>query len=191
MYFSIRMENEPGKLPKNYTRSSDLAWKLTNGLMALFFFTSAVLQVNDPDSVIWIILYLVPGCMCFAVIIFPNIQEFWHFKSLALLQLVISIAGILYTIYHGSKEIVKHKTNIFETEEGREAGGLAIVVAWLIILLRTNSKHIQSMTLSSWIKVVSVAILPVTLTMIWLYTVDISLSPKHCKGILSKISQKN
>ena len=36
-----------------------------------------------------------------------------------MLQITISLVGIMYTIYQGSKEIVKHKTNIFETEEGR------------------------------------------------------------------------
>ena len=50
MVLSIDMLRDPSIQSKNYSRTKDLAWKLTTGLMAAFFYTAAVLQVNSHDS---------------------------------------------------------------------------------------------------------------------------------------------
>ena len=59
------------------------------------------------------------------------------------------------------------------------------------VKLSSFNFSIQTMSPSSWLKVILVAVLPLALTGVWMFTVDTGLSPEHCKSILKKISQRN
>eukprot|EP00112_Aurelia_sp_Birch-Aquarium-sp1_P007680 Seg1839.1 transcript_id=Seg1839.1/GoldUCD/mRNA.D3Y31 product="Transmembrane protein 220" protein_id=Seg1839.1/GoldUCD/D3Y31 len=167
-----------------YSRWKDLAWRFINGLMGTFFLIAALLQINDPDSAVWIMLYLIPTIICFNVAICPTIQEFWQFKALSLFHTAVCLVGIVYTIYSGSGEIVKHRGNIFGAEEAREAGGLAIAVAWLFITVLIDSQRVQIMRPINWFKVITVALIPFITASIWFITVDFRNVAPHCRGIV-------
>lgn len=114
-------------------------------------------------------------------------QEQWQFKLACLLHALFCFLGVVYSLYKGSEEIAKHKNNVFAAEEAREAGGLSIIVSWLLMSLMIDSKKIQNMTRFGWIKVVSLALLPFLSALVWMYTVDIEQGPMHCQTILRGI----
>ena len=100
--------------------------------MGGLFLVSALLQVNDPDSVPWIVLYTAAA-----------VASFWHkrlapgplLSGVALCALVAvyvmpSIDGIEWRAVFSSFNMQGQGV-----EEVREAGGLLIIAGWLTILV--------------------------------------------------------
>lgn len=105
--------------------------KVLNYIMLLLFATAAVLQYNDPDSLIWIIAYGLTAAVC---ILWIQETQFYSY-----------IAGILAIIYLGwSFYIIPESVNqqlfssfgmqSIEIEEMRETLGLLIMAAWMFVL---------------------------------------------------------
>ena len=103
---------------------------LLNSLFMAAFTLSAVVQYNDPDALVWIVIYLAAAVMCIT-----------HFHSARLkwlppLLMAISFVwiGTLMTSIVGKVSL----TDIFasitmktrEVEEAREIGGLLLVLVW-------------------------------------------------------------
>jgi Transmembrane family 220, helix len=119
---------------------------LTNILNIAFFLAfalSAIVQYNDPDSLLWIIIYSAAACMCLGQ----------YFKKppawLPPLLLAVSLAwiGLLVPNIAGQVswgeifESISMKTKA--VEEAREIGGLAIIALWALVLL-ANARRSKS-----------------------------------------------
>ena len=96
------------------------------GLLFLFF---AYLQINDPDSLIWIIAYFIPAALSFAALI--NYRK-KYFQFMSPMYLITAI----YLYSNHSKTAVMH---IFD-ETTNESLGLILCSIWIFILSWLNKK---------------------------------------------------
>eukprot|EP00794_Sanderia_malayensis_P009074 gene9074-10042_t len=118
-----------------------LAWRFINMIMAACFSFAAFVQINDPDSLVWILLYALPALICLTIVFHPLIQRKWHLKLVCIIHSIICGFGIIYSLKNGYDEILTNNSNIFAVEEAREAGGLAIVLSWLLMIAFIDSKR--------------------------------------------------
>ncbi|XP_014783619.1 transmembrane protein 220 isoform X2 [Octopus bimaculoides] len=117
------------KLPDRW----EIVWKVTNLVMAVFFFLAAFVNHNDSDWYIWIPVYLLPAILTILIAVDTNITENKYWKNLALVHLLMCCAFSVYQliILH---EVYNDKfSNPLRVEEGREFVGLAIIVFWLSV----------------------------------------------------------
>jgi hypothetical protein len=122
-----------------------MANKIINFLLAIMFLIFAFLQLNDPDPVIWILIYGVMAVVCV-------LAMFNYYNRIALISLLI-----FYTIYSffyipGVKEWLAQddKAQLFDNlakmehpfiEESREFLGLTInVIVLVFYLIRLRKK---------------------------------------------------
>ena len=99
---------------------------LLAGLLFLFF---AYLQINDPDSLIWIIAYLIPAVLSFSALTNYRIK---YIHYISIIYLIIAI----YLYINNSETTVMH---IFD-ETTNESMGLVLCSAWMFILIWLNKK---------------------------------------------------
>ena len=90
------------------------------GLLFLFF---AYLQINDPDSLIWIMAYLLPAVLSF-VALTNYISK--YFQYLSPIYLIIAI----YLYFNNSDTAIMY---IFD-ETTNESLGLVLCSIWILIL---------------------------------------------------------
>ena len=98
-------------------------------LVGLFFLFFSYLQINDPDSLIWIIAYLIPAALSFLAL--TNIRS-KYFQYMSPIYLIIAI----YLYYNNSETAVMH---IFD-ETTNEALGLTLCSIWIFVLPWLNKK---------------------------------------------------
>ena len=98
---------------------------LSVGMLFLFF---TYLQINDPDSTIWIIVYFIPSVLSFIAL--TNYRN-KYFQYLAPIYLIIAI----YLYLNNSHSIEMH---LFD-ESTNESLGLLICSVWIFILPRFNN----------------------------------------------------
>ena len=96
------------------------------GLLFLFF---AYLQINDPDSLIWIIAYFLPAVCSFAALT-NYISKCFQYVSP--IYLIIAI----YLYFNNSETAVMY---IFD-ETTNESLGLVLCSIWIFILPWLNKK---------------------------------------------------
>ena len=92
-------------------------------LVGLFFLFFAYLQINDPDSVLWIIAYLIPAVLSFSIL--KNYRS-KYFQYMSPIYLIIAI----YLYFNNSETAVMH---IFD-ETINEALGLVLCSIWIFVL---------------------------------------------------------
>ena len=107
-----------------------------NAILAVVFVLSAVVQFNDPDPIIWLSIYGMAMAGCVA----------WHLGRLPLMGARIAgVGGLVGAVLLGvtgssgadlSGIAMGWSMNSLASEEVREAGGLFIVGAWLLLLSR-------------------------------------------------------
>ena len=111
--------------------------------MALFYLVfaglfgwSAYLQLNDPDTTRWVVMYVYLTVLSLAAV----------FRQFSKLAIVLGLAGCAYLAYHaypGFVEFLQSDTPLTDTmsdehpyiEEFREFGGLAISAFVLVVML--------------------------------------------------------
>ena len=98
-------------------------------LVGLFFFFFAYLQINDPDSLIWIIIYLIPAALSFSTL--TNYRS-KYFQYMSLIYLIVAI----YLYLYNSETTVMH---VFD-ETTNESLGLVLCSIWIFILPWLNKK---------------------------------------------------
>lgn len=113
--------------------------RIVNFLFAIMFLVFAFVQINDPDPVIWILIY---GSM--AVLSIMAVFEFYPHKFLiGLLVLfvaysIVYIPGVLEWLGHDNKSALFDdvaKMQHLYIEESREFLGLMICIAVLVFYL--------------------------------------------------------
>ena len=100
-------------------------------LVGLFFLFFSYLQINDPDSLIWIMAYLLPAVLSF-VALSNYISK--YFQYLSPIYLIIAI----YLYFNNSDTAVMY---IFD-ETTNESLGLVLCSIWILILPWLNKKQV-------------------------------------------------
>jgi len=119
--------------------------RLVNGLMAALFVVSAGLQYNDPDPARWVALYGGAALVCILSATRPRLSvpfaALWHAASLVWLGTLLP--GVWGEVAPADLfEGMQAKNGLVEV--GREAGGLAIVAAWMAVLIVAGRRRGQS-----------------------------------------------
>jgi hypothetical protein len=107
--------------------------KAVAAFMALLFATSAALQLNDPDPVLWVALYLAAALVSLAQLRWVDARPPALVAGVALLWLCTLVAGGL----PDEPQPMKYgpQTGWLADEIVREGGGLGIVIAWMSALV--------------------------------------------------------
>ena len=96
------------------------------GLLFLFF---AYLQINDQDSLIWIIAYFIPAALSFSAL--TNYRR-KYFQYMSPIYLITAI----YLYFNNSETAIMH---IFD-ETTNESLGLVLCYIWIFILPLVKQK---------------------------------------------------
>ena len=104
-------------------------------LMGLIFLLFAYFQLNDPDPIRWVPIYLLPAILAFKNTISETSSRFLYGLAIgylitSVLQWPPSFEGFLF------EELKMRSLNI---ELARESGGLAIVALSMALLGRMNN----------------------------------------------------
>ncbi len=123
-----------------------MVWKSTHLLFAILFLGFAFVQVNDPDPVLWILIYGATSVACM-------MAAFRYYQKVFLIFLTLSFSIYLITLFPGWKEwyFSSDRSLLFDDlakmqydyiEEAREFLGLLICTVCLIVfLIRSFSKR--------------------------------------------------
>lgn len=119
--------------------------RIVNLLLAIMFIVFAFLQVNDPDPVIWILVYGIMAVVCILAAFNIYLRKF---------MLVVGAVYLLYSIYYfpGVREWLRQddKSILFDNlakmqfsyvEESREFLGLLICVIVLAFYLIRSRRY--------------------------------------------------
>jgi len=95
-------------------------------LMILFM----LVQYNDPDGILWMMIYAVPALWCGLAGIRPGLLGLQSLRNLLLLSLASTLAGI---VYYWPKSTRWWSIDVwYETETAREGMGMMVI---LIVLM--------------------------------------------------------
>ncbi|KAM4691186.1 transmembrane protein 220 [Rhinophrynus dorsalis] len=154
-------------------------WRFCHFIMFVFFSLAAYVQVNDPDSELWIVIYTVPAILILLVSISPDITGHIIWKTLAQLHSVVCVMGILYLSWY---LFIHSKKSILHEEEGRELSGLLIIVTWMLLSRETGKQKVGGIRLFI---AASISLFPF---LVWLYIYineEMRRSwPQHCKTVI-------
>ena len=108
--------------------------RIINYVMVAIFLLCVILQYNDPDALLWMIIYGLSALVCF-LFLFAHLN--WSFPALmalgtfgAALYLAPQVIGkVSFAEIFGSM-YMKNLT----VEKAREMGGLIIIAIWMTIL---------------------------------------------------------
>lgn len=111
--------------------------RITNLILAVMFIIFAFVQVNDPDPLIWILIYGLTAATCV-------MAAFDYYLPRVLVGMAVILAGYAVYYFPGVREWLQHdhKEMLFDNlakmeysyiEESREFLGLLICVAVLIM----------------------------------------------------------
>lgn len=109
-----------------------MIFKAFNALMALLFLLSAAVQLNDPDPLIWITVYVLAALFCVA----HGFRQLPPFLPFAFSLFTFLWALSLVPAFWGQAPVsqvfghVEMKSEAVEV--AREFGGLMIVSAWML-----------------------------------------------------------
>lgn len=105
-----------------------IALRAAAALMAIFFVYAAVVQLNDPDPVRWIAIYVAAlGCSV-------GCAFSWRVRALSVATAVAGAAWAVWWWTILAKLPQFGKIPWIEIEEARELGGLLIVTTWTALL---------------------------------------------------------
>jgi hypothetical protein len=104
--------------------------------MAALFAFAAALQFNDPDPVQWVAVYLAAALLSLTVALRQRVPP----AAIVALTVVAIAWAVAIALRVPSASEYRHMFDAWEmktpsVEEAREASGLGIVAAWMIVLL--------------------------------------------------------
>ncbi len=109
-------------------------------LMVVVFVASAVVQYNDPDPLVWILIYGLAAAASLAAV---SWNRAWLLSSIVgVVAIVWSVAIVPHFFGKvGFSEIFESMTmKSVEVEYAREFGGLLIVAAWMAVVTLVSLK---------------------------------------------------
>lgn len=109
-----------------------MAFRVASILMAVVFLLALVVQYNDPDPMLWIMLYLAPLVLS----IFGATGRYYR-SSLGVAALYVVLAIIWSPNWRNvdSNALQPHMVMMDDdTERAREVIGLYLAAAWMVVL---------------------------------------------------------
>ena len=106
--------------------------KLIIFMFGLIFLVFSCLQINDPDSYLWITAYLLPALLSFASILNYSNK---YFQYLSPIYLIIAV----YLYFNNNETMVMH----ILSETTNESLGLVLCSIWIYILPLFNNQSIN------------------------------------------------
>ena len=97
-----------------------------NAFLCLLFVVCAIAQYNDPDALLWFLIYAIPAAWAGAIALRPGLLSNRPVGMAFLVCLAAAIAGTLY-MWPSLPD------NWIRLEEEREGIGLMIVTAGLLV----------------------------------------------------------
>ena len=122
--------------------------KIFSSILALMFFSFAFVQLNDPDPVLWIIIYLSMAAICILAIFNKYYKIVMAILAVGyLIYAVILFPGLVEWLQTENKSLLFDdiaKMQHIYIEESREFLGLIICLAVLAVywFRSTNSKSL-------------------------------------------------
>lgn len=118
--------------------------RLPHFLLALMFFAFALLQINDPDPLLWIVIYLAMTAIC-ALAAFGKYYRVAMFALAAgyLIYMFILFPGALDWYYSPDRSLLFDdiaKMQYYYIEESREFLGLLICQVVLVVYIFLSKK---------------------------------------------------
>ncbi len=109
-----------------------MIFKLLNSVMLLLFTLAVVVQYNDPDPVLWMLIYGVAAALCVATMLK------WHARPMLFAYMAICAARVVYLSPRFADTSIQAfasagMSSITE-EEVRELWGLVIFLCWSVVL---------------------------------------------------------
>ena len=107
---------------------------ILNALFLVAYLLSAVVQYNDPDGLLWIVIYLAAALMCIGALRRKLPKWYpWTLLVISLVWIGWLLPNILGKVSPGELvESISMRTR--EIEEAREIGGLVLVAIWAGVL---------------------------------------------------------
>jgi hypothetical protein len=107
---------------------------ILNYIFLVLFFLSAVVQYNDPDALLWMLLYGIAALICLLTAfgrLHWGISALMAFVTLGLALILAPqvIGKVSFSELFVSMEM---KTEVIE--QAREMGGLLIIAVWMIVI---------------------------------------------------------
>ncbi|KAK3739995.1 hypothetical protein RRG08_005267 [Elysia crispata] len=168
-----------------------LLWKVTHLFLALFFSLACFVNRNDADWYLWMPIYSMPCLLCFSAALKPSLTNgsAWHSMTTLLFY-----GCLLYAIFEMFALTMVFSTkgmiNPFSVEEGRELGGLTIIVTWAGMVLSPwtangscKSSEQSPVTSLLWV-MVSLAVIPLAFWSLC-FIPGLGTSLGHCIGMKS------
>ncbi|XP_076444998.1 transmembrane protein 220-like isoform X2 [Babylonia areolata] len=165
-----------------------LVWRGINLCMATFFLLATVVNINDDDWYLWVPVYAIPSVLCLVVAAYPSFMERKVWNWLCIIHFTLCLA---YAIYQGAllaEALAGQVKNPLEHEEGREMGGLFIILTWLGISSFTNvgrpsaPASNRSLMTALLLMTVTLAVLPLFLWSLC-FVSDWHTKIGHCSGM--------
>ncbi|XP_078617037.1 transmembrane protein 220-like isoform X1 [Branchiostoma floridae x Branchiostoma japonicum] len=151
-------------------------WRAANFVFAAFFGLATYVQKNDPDPELWMVAYGVPVVVCLTTALSED-SEKSPVQVLAGAHLLLCVAAAGKLLSDMTSLQLAHLLN---SEEGREFGGLLLVIAWLLITTQRPSTGGWSPWLAAMLSVVPMVL--------WgyyhFYSGLVPLQPQHCQGAI-------
>ncbi|XP_075559696.1 transmembrane protein 220-like [Dermacentor variabilis] len=127
--------------------------------MAVFFAMASYVQLNDPDAILWIVAYALP---CFASVGEALQASWWSRKRRIILTsaaTMLSGSLLVVSVWFWLRDATCVGFNPVVCEYGRESGGSAIALIWML-LLRRDSELVgwKRATISATLSLLPVAI---------------------------------
>ncbi|XP_076310180.1 transmembrane protein 220-like isoform X8 [Tachypleus tridentatus] len=75
-----------------------MIWRCVNLFMSLFFFFATCAQVNDPDPLLWMVVYVVPSVLSLLLAIHPFLTGNFMWRLACFLHFITSFGFFLYLL---------------------------------------------------------------------------------------------
>jgi hypothetical protein len=102
--------------------------------MAALFMFGVIVQYNDPDPLIWMLIYLAPALLCIGSAVQGDVSR-WATLGVGVVALLWGLVwskGTSFNEYFHMFDYWEMKSAA--AEEARETGGLLIIAAWMGVL---------------------------------------------------------
>ncbi|RUS75486.1 hypothetical protein EGW08_016754 [Elysia chlorotica] len=166
-------------------------WKVTNVVLGMFFSLACFVNRNDADWYLWMPIYSIPCLLCFSAALKPSLADGPFWQAVATLLLYGCLVYACYEVFALSMVFTTRGIiNPFAVEEGRELGGLIIIVTWARTVLSSlaakgcsESSEQSSMTSMVWV-MASLAVIPLAFWSLC-FIPGLGTSLGHCVGMKS------
>jgi hypothetical protein len=111
-----------------------MPFRILNGIVAALFAFGAVVQYNDPDPLVWMVIYTAAFLVCLGAIVRGRVP-LWP-------ALGVGVVALLWGLFWSRSASLNEYFHMFDywemksapAEEARETTGLFIITAWMGIL---------------------------------------------------------